>query len=69
MMTASVDFFMGIASIYFVKYYVAVSIHLCYMEDGGFISPMKYRPHCMKGSSTEIDFSSRGCSFPLLSKI
>jgi hypothetical protein len=48
---------------------VVVSTHLCYAEDGRFISPIKSKPHCMKGASNEINLSGRGCNFLLPSKI
>jgi hypothetical protein len=68
MMIVLVACFMGIASIHFVKL-VVVSIHFFHVEDGGFISPMKSKPHCMNGASNEIDFSGRGYNFLLPSKI
>ena len=63
MITLSVAFLMGIASTHLVKKSVAVKIHLCFPEEDGFISPMKYKPHCLKGALIAIDFKGNATTF------
>ena len=69
MMTESVAFLEGMASIHLVKYSVAVRIHLCCAEEAGCISPVKSRPHYKKGPSTIMGCKGKGRSFLLPSKI
>ena len=63
MISLSVAFSVGMASTHFVKKSVAVSIHLCYPEEVGLISPIKSRPHCWKGAFTTMGFKGKDTSF------
>jgi len=42
---------------------VAVRIHLCWPEEGEWISPMKSRPHYWNGFSVEMGFRGKGKVF------
>ena len=43
--TISIPYLVGMASTHLVKKFVAVSIHLCFPEEIGLISPIKSQPH------------------------
>lgn len=54
MTTLSIAFEVGIAFNHFVKYFLAMNIHLCQSLEGGCISLIKSSPHCLKRSSIQI---------------
>ena len=62
MITLSMAFLVGIAT-HLVKKSVAVKIHLFFPEEDGFISPMKSKPHYLKGELTAIDFKGNATTF------